>query len=157
STILDRFSDRDIHWMKIDVEGMESAVLESWAASQVRPWIVLLESVHPALPTPLGRPLWESELTARGYAFVYFDGLNRFYLHKDHAALRPAFDAPPNVFDGFTLPGLSTSAAPPKRSYGGDWEDEERESDRERDELMTYLFRRVAQDEAASRAAKGGR
>jgi len=32
---LDRWSDREVHWLKIDVEGMEGSVLRSWAPSSV--------------------------------------------------------------------------------------------------------------------------
>ena len=38
---------RDIHWLKIGVEGMEESVLKSWAPSPIRPWIVVIESTLP--------------------------------------------------------------------------------------------------------------
>ncbi len=100
SDILDRYASRDIHWLKIDVEGMELAVLRSWASSPVRPWIIIIESTIPNSTEPAFEA-WEGELTRRGYAFVYFDGLNRFYVHESRADLTQAFNAPPNVFDGF--------------------------------------------------------
>src|SRR3546814_5833144 len=46
---------------------------------------------------------WESHLVSRGYEPVYFDGLNRFYLHRIHPELRSGFGAPPNILDNFIL------------------------------------------------------
>jgi hypothetical protein len=45
---------------------------------------------------------WESLLTSEGYRFIYFDGLNRFYIAVEHwDDLSQAFAVPPNVFDDF--------------------------------------------------------
>ena len=35
------------------------------------------------------------------YIFVYGDGLNRFYVAREHEDLGAAFDSPPNVFAQF--------------------------------------------------------
>ncbi|KCZ57062.1 hypothetical protein HY29_07915 [Hyphomonas beringensis] len=102
SKIFERFNRKHIHWLKIDVEGMEGAVLETWGDSQVRPWIVVVESTLPNSQSPAYES-WEHELTGRGYSFVYFDGLNRFYVHEDHQGLAAAFSLPPNFFDHFSL------------------------------------------------------
>jgi FkbM family methyltransferase len=107
--ILVASAGRDIHWMKVDVEGLEKSVLETWTQSTVRPWVVLVESTKP-LTQEESHGDWEHLLLQKGYEFVYFDGLNRFYLSPDHLELRKAFHAPPNVFDGFQLSGL---ASPP--------------------------------------------
>lgn len=98
SEILDSVPGGVVHWLKIDVEGMERPVLDSWSASPVRPWVVVIESTRPNT-TETTHHLWEEVIVGLGYAFVYFDGLNRFYLHADQAALKPAFDLPPNLFD----------------------------------------------------------
>ena len=104
SALLDGHKDRDIHWMKIDVEGMEQSVLQSWAPSHVRPWIVVVESTIP-LTSELSHEKWEASLVGLGYRFAYFDGLNRFYVSRKHRELLEAFKAPPNVFDRFSLAG----------------------------------------------------
>jgi FkbM family methyltransferase len=108
SNILDAHKDRDIHWLKIDVEGMESQVIETWSPSPVRPWIVLVESTKPNSSEPTIAD-WEPELLALGYTFVYFDGLNRFYLSQGHPELRSSFCTGPNVFDAFVLSGRATA------------------------------------------------
>ncbi|MHA7882548.1 FkbM family methyltransferase [Nitratireductor rhodophyticola] len=100
--ILDRYADRDIHWLKIDVEGMEEAVIDGWGTSPARPWVVVLESTIPNSPVQ-NYASWEPKLTALGYEFVYFDGLNRFYVSVAHPELKAAFGPGPNFFDNFVL------------------------------------------------------
>ena len=109
SEILERHRDREIHWLKIDVEGDEASVIRSWGSSGVRPWIVVVESIDPiSRYDTSGR--WEAELLALGYWFVYRDGINRFYLHNEHHDLLIHFTVAPNLFDDFTLSG--TQSAP---------------------------------------------
>lgn len=106
--ILDYYRNREIHWLKIDVEGMEEEVLRSWQPSAVRPWIVVIESTLPNTQLETHKK-WESLIKDVGYDFVYFDGLNRFYVHQSHQELKAHFNSPPNVFDGFVLSGTSGS------------------------------------------------
>jgi FkbM family methyltransferase len=108
SELLDSRSSTDIHWLKIDVEGMEKAVLDGWLPSAVRPWIVAIESTLPTSPE-VNFSAWEPQLLALGYEYVYFDGLNRFYVHNTHQALKSHFGPGPNVFDGFALSGLASA------------------------------------------------
>ncbi|MRR15266.1 MAG: FkbM family methyltransferase [Deltaproteobacteria bacterium] len=102
--ILDQYDDREIHWLKIDVEGMEREVLQSWEEAQARPWIVVIESTQPSSTIDVSGS-WEPLVLAKGYIFAYFDGLNRFYLHERHEELLDKFKLPPNVFDDFILYG----------------------------------------------------
>jgi FkbM family methyltransferase len=101
------YADIDVHWLKIDVEGYETAVLQGWT-SAVRPWIVVVEGTAP-LTQAASHHEWEELLLAHGYAFAYFDGLNRFYIRGDHEELRPAFAHGPSVFDRFALSGTASS------------------------------------------------
>lgn len=91
---------RDIHFLKIDVEGAEREVLQSASLRSARPWIILVEATAPRSPVA-NHHLWEDLLTTRGYQFAYFDGLNRFYVAQEHAELLAALQVPPNTFDGF--------------------------------------------------------
>lgn len=93
---------KDVHWLKIDVEGMEADVLESWGDCRVRPWICIIESTLPNSPEE-NNQLWEKYLTAKEYSCVYFDGLNRYFLHKSKVHLAIHFGPGPNVFDHFSL------------------------------------------------------
>jgi len=108
STLLSNHSDRDIHWLKIDVEGMERAVIQSWPPAKTRPWIVVVESTKPNSPEPTFAN-WEPVLVALGYEFVYFDGLNRFYVSREQLELKRHFGPGPNYFDDFALSGYASA------------------------------------------------
>ncbi len=99
--------DQIVHWMKIDVEGQEQQVLESWVTSKVRPWILVIESTKP-LTREETFLAWEANVTSKSYRFAYFDGLNRYYVSAEHEELLEAFRVPPNIFDGFVLSGQSS-------------------------------------------------
>jgi FkbM family methyltransferase len=109
SAVLDDHQHKIIHWLKIDAEGMERDIIESWLPSRVRPWIVLVESVAPE-SHELTSLAWEPQLLALGYEFVYFDGLNRFYVSSEHPLLKASFGPGPNVFDDFVLSGTGSSS-----------------------------------------------
>lgn len=96
--LLSRYSFKDIHWLKIDVEGGELDVLSSWKKSFVRPWVVCIESTEPLTKKKISNK-WESLLFSKGYKFVYFDGINNFYVHKSKSKLNSLFESPPNVLD----------------------------------------------------------
>ena len=100
-----------IHFLKVDVEGLEGAVLAGADFVHHRPWVVVVEATAPnsQVPTHEG---WEPGLLAAGYALAYQDGLNRYYLADERAALAPAFAHPPNVFDDYvSVPGLGRAVA----------------------------------------------
>lgn len=109
TAVFDLCKGKDIHWLKIDVEGYEAKVLTSWGKSRARPWIVVVESTLP-LSQVQTHEQWEAMLLRLGYESAYFDGLNRYYIAAAHPELKAAFASPPNVFDGFTLNG--TASAP---------------------------------------------
>jgi len=108
STIFDDCDEAEIHWLKIDVEGFEKQVIASWAPSERRPWVVVVESTLPLSQIPSHRR-WQSALLKLGYRLVYFDGLNRFYLSEQHPELKKHFATPPNVFDDFSLNGTANA------------------------------------------------
>jgi hypothetical protein len=99
---------RDIHWLKIDVEGMEGQVIDGWRIETVKPWILVIESTFPMTETPTHES-WEQKVLNRGYCHAYWDGLNRFYVATDHPELLGYLRTPPNVFDDFSLSGLSNA------------------------------------------------
>ncbi|WP_083250819.1 FkbM family methyltransferase [Acidihalobacter aeolianus] len=110
SKILNMCSSSDVHWLKVDVEGNEAEVLMSWTPSTVRPWVVLVESTKPMTQNETHKD-WEKIILNYGYKFVYFDGLNRFYVSLEHhKRLKNSFKSPPNVFDEFILSGKSNAS-----------------------------------------------
>ena len=100
SNVLEQFSRDTIHFLKIDVEGAEKLVLAGLDLQKFRPWVILVEATKPLSGEP-NHQEWEPDLLLRGYDFVYFDGLNRFYVAHDHPELCPSLALPPNIFDNF--------------------------------------------------------
>jgi len=92
----------DLHWMKVDVEGMEANVLRSWGESRVRPWLLVIESTFPKSQTAT-HDQWIEEVLRRDYREVFYDGLSRFFVHRSQRHREAAFAVPANVFDGFAV------------------------------------------------------
>jgi FkbM family methyltransferase len=101
-------ASQELHWLKIDVEGFEEQVLRGWDTSKLRPWIIVIEATKPGSPET-DHDSWDHLVIAGDYRFVYFDGLNRFYVAEEHPELFAAFASPPNVFDQVRLSGLASS------------------------------------------------
>ncbi|MBF0528324.1 MAG: FkbM family methyltransferase [Deltaproteobacteria bacterium] len=88
---------QDVHFLKIDVEGLEESVLRGSDLTKFRPWIVVVEATLP-MSQQENYEDWEPILLASGYSFSYADGINRFYVAEEHAELLSAFKYPPNMF-----------------------------------------------------------
>ena len=101
----DQVISQDVHFVKIDVEGFESDVLAGFDWRNNRPWIVVVEAVRPGSSEPAWAD-WEPDILAAGYEFVWFDGLNRFYLREESSTLREHFRVPVNLFDDVRIPWL---------------------------------------------------
>ncbi|MFN3956052.1 MAG: FkbM family methyltransferase [Tepidimonas ignava] len=99
-----------VHFLKIDVEGLEEAVLRSNDWQKHRPWIVVVEATVPMSQIE-SHQSWESILLNAAYQFAYADGLNRFYVGNEHSDLLTAFRYPPNVFDEFKVAGQAQAEA----------------------------------------------
>lgn len=100
STICSELELKEIHFLKIDVEGGEEEVLKGTDFYLTRPWVIIVEATEP-LSSSEKHFGWEDILLSNNYEEIYYDGLNRFYLANEHADLKPAFSLPPNVFDDF--------------------------------------------------------
>ncbi len=93
---------QEVHFLKVDVEGLEEAALRGNDWIHCRPWIAVVEATLP-MSQEETHAAWESILLSADYQFAYADGLNRFYVAQEHLELLPAFKYPPNVFDEFSL------------------------------------------------------
>lgn len=99
----------DVHWMKVDVEGMEAEVLKSWGDHLRRPWVLLIEATFPNTQEHCEH-LWIEEVLSRGYREAHFDGLSRYFIHEEHEELLGRLDAPANLFDAFHVTSTHFSA-----------------------------------------------
>jgi FkbM family methyltransferase len=100
AALLDDLGDQQVHFLKIDVEGYEREVLRGADFSKVRPWIVLIEATRPLTSIP-SHGIWEPLLLEADYEFVYFDGLNRFYIAEEQTRLKRYFSVPVSICDPF--------------------------------------------------------
>lgn len=91
---------RTIDFLAIDAEGAEPKILAGLDFRRYRPAVVMFEAMEPTRQIDVSAPS-EALLRAAGYAPVYEDGLNRFFLAQEHAALASRFRFPPNVFDDY--------------------------------------------------------
>lgn len=100
STICDEAGVTEIHLLKVDVEGAEHAVLAGADFSRHRPWVVVVEATGP-LTTICNEAAWEPILLEAGYLRAFFDGVNLYYVAKEHEVLLPLLAVPPNALDEF--------------------------------------------------------
>lgn len=88
------------HFLKVDVEGAEAAVLRSADLVSWRPWVLCVESMTPGRAGQ-SHEEWEPLLLAAGYRFCLFDGVSRFYVAEEHGALAGALSYPACVLDHY--------------------------------------------------------
>ncbi|WP_169747558.1 FkbM family methyltransferase [Belnapia moabensis] len=94
--------DRHIHFLKIDAEGAEAAIIRGADWRRHRPEVVVIEATRPNTQDRT-QAEWEPLLTDNGYRLVLFDGLNAWYLREESSARAEAFWLPPNIFDDFRV------------------------------------------------------
>ncbi|MEY4503996.1 MAG: hypothetical protein RL154_288 [Pseudomonadota bacterium] len=89
-----------VHFLKVDVEGAEEFVFQGIDLSKFRPWIIVAEATLPNSQIE-NYDKWDQLILNHNYEYVYYDGLNRFYIAKEHEELKQSFNLPPNPFDDF--------------------------------------------------------
>ena len=95
---------RHLHFLKVDAEGAETAVIAGLDLKRYRPEVILIESTEPYSTIRRIEP-WSDILATAGYRLAYFDGINDFWVREESAErLLPEFAVPVNVLDGFTQP-----------------------------------------------------
>lgn len=91
SIVENHAANKEIDFLKIDVEGLERAVLSSIDLTRTRPTIICLEAVRPNSSIP-SHADWEDILTSGGYVFALFDGVNAYYLKSEASYLLSQFN-----------------------------------------------------------------
>jgi FkbM family methyltransferase len=100
-TILDKYANgQHIHFLKIDAEGAEEAIVRTSDWKRHRPEVVLIESTEPYTNTRRKEP-WQDRLQESGYRMAYFDGVNDFWVREESSGLVDVFAVPVNVLDFF--------------------------------------------------------
>jgi FkbM family methyltransferase len=87
-----RTAGSTIHVLTIDVEGAEADVLSGLSLDRHRPWVMCIEAIDPGIHQASHHG-WEPGLLARGYRFVAFDGINRWYVADERADSPVSADA----------------------------------------------------------------
>lgn len=109
ATMLDRYgAGRAISFLKVDVEGAETAVLASNDWQRHRPAVVLVEAVASWDPRPTYEA-WEPILLGHGYRFAAFDGINRYYVSDERAELAEGLAYPMSALDRYVTYDLVQS------------------------------------------------
>jgi FkbM family methyltransferase len=98
--IVEQHAPPVVDFLKVDVEGSERSVLAGADWTRFRPRVVVVEATAPNSREARFSD-WEPLLIQRGYRFTLFDGLNRFYVAEEAAALGSDLSAPANVSDNF--------------------------------------------------------
>lgn len=84
SSVLERLGVGSIQFLKVDVEGYEYAVLSGNDWKKYRPEIVCVEANHIYHD-------WRPLLEKHGYKEAFSDGLNAYYVAKEHEKLAEQF------------------------------------------------------------------
>lgn len=85
SSVLQAAAVDHIHFLKVDVEGLEYEVLASNDWSKYRPELICVEANHIIKD-------WHPILTAADYKLVYADGLNEYFLASESIARNENFN-----------------------------------------------------------------
>jgi len=91
---------REIDVVSIDAEGVEAAILRGARLDVFRPKLILIEAMEAYLQVDVSQEATKI-LEQNGYVLGYEDGLNKFFVAKEHPALLDALRYPPNVFDNY--------------------------------------------------------
>lgn len=119
SDICTQYAKGPIHFLRIDIEKTEADVLQGMDFARFRPWITVIDvpardiqmkASDSSVPAKTHES-WELVLLNNQYDFVYFDGLNRFYVAREREDLKRFFEFPPNAFDQFVTADLLDLAA----------------------------------------------
>jgi FkbM family methyltransferase len=97
----DYLSGKDIHFLKVDVEGGELEALSGIDLALFRPWIIIVEAIDPIFHLRSDSAIIEL-MSRNKYEFAWFDGLNSFFVAIEHNNLKELIALPPNIFDNFS-------------------------------------------------------
>ena len=110
-SILRDYADaQTIHFLRVAREGAQREVLASNDWDRFRPIVVLVEAVDVRSTTPT-HEAWEQILLDAEYELAALDGINRFYVDRDHHDLIPALAYPVSALDRFVTAATEATRA----------------------------------------------
>lgn len=99
--ILNKYAvGKHIHFLKIDAEGAENAIVLTADWKRHRPEVVVIESTEPYTNIRRKGP-WQDRLQENSYRMAYFDGVNDFWVREESSRLMEVLVVPVNVLDFF--------------------------------------------------------
>jgi FkbM family methyltransferase len=103
--ICEQYAPRDIHFLKVDVEGHEEPVLRSMDFQRFRPWVLCIEATEPLRIEAKTFQDWDRIVVRAGYVLAFADHLNRYYVAREREYLRSRFSPIPDsqVKHGWSL------------------------------------------------------
>jgi len=100
-------------FLKVDVEGAEADVLRGADFARFRPKVIVVEAIKPLSLAPAWDE-WEPQLARHGYAYVWDDELNRYYVAEEARALTPRLSEGPKWYaDGPQIGNFKPAADDP--------------------------------------------
>jgi FkbM family methyltransferase len=112
----------EIHFLKIDVEGHEAAVIRGMDFTRFRPWILVIEATEPNNLAATTHHEWEHMIVAADYAFMCTDVLNRYYVAKERPELFQRCGVPGDDFtyarDFYKISDLEAELASAQQRIG---------------------------------------
>ncbi len=92
--ICEEHAPDEIHFLKVDVEGHETAVVRGADFNKFRPWVLVIEAKEPNRLDHSTHHEWEHMVLDGGYTFAHADIINRYYVANEHRNLLHHFTVP---------------------------------------------------------------
>jgi FkbM family methyltransferase len=86
AALCEQHAPASFEFLKVDVEGAEADVLRGADFTRFRPKVIIVEAIKPISLKPAWDE-WEPLLGKHGYAYVWDDELNRYYVAEEARAL----------------------------------------------------------------------
>jgi FkbM family methyltransferase len=113
AALCEQHAPESFEFLKVDVEGAEADVLRGADFARFRPKVIVVEAIKPLSLAPAWDE-WEPLLSRHGYACVWDDELNRYYVADEARAIVPRLSEGPKWYaDGPQIGNFKPAADDP--------------------------------------------
>jgi FkbM family methyltransferase len=113
AALCEQHAPASFEFLKVDVEGAEADVLRGADFTRFRPKVIAVEAIKPITLAPAWDE-WEPLLGQHGYAYVWDDELNRYYVAEEARALGARLTEGPKWYaDGPQIGNYKPAATDP--------------------------------------------